>query len=157
MLTKGQKLAQIENGEKLLAQSQSVIFVDFGGKSVEDLKNLRRALRSAGGIFKVIKKKLLRIVFERKNIPVNPEDFALQAGTIFASGDITTIAGPVHKSGFPMLGGYDAGEKKFFDAQAIKFIGQLPPREALLGQLVGMLAAPIKMFMFALNERSKKS
>lgn len=45
--------------------------------------------------------------------------------------------------------------KNFLDAERVKFIGQLPSREILLGQLVGMLVAPIKMFMYVLNEKGR--
>lgn len=156
MLTRSQKAQQIEEGEKLLAQSKSLVFVDFGGKSVGDLQSLRRSIAAAGATLKIIKKRLLRIIFARKNIAMNPEDFSLQAGTIFGEGDIATIAPSVYKSGLTILGGYDVLKQSVLDAQAVKFIGTLPPREALLGQLAGMLAAPITMFMRVLQEKGKK-
>ena len=34
-------------------------------------------------------------------------------------------------------------------------IGKLPSREVLLAQVAGMLAAPIKMFLYVLNEKAK--
>ena len=157
MLTREQKTKQIEEGEKLLAQSQSLIFVDFTGTSVENMKKARRSLKGLGAKLQVIKKKLLRIAFEKKKIDFNPEQFESQLGTVFSENEIVSVAAPVYKSGLKILGGYDLSAKSFLDAERVKFIGQLPSREILLGQLVGMLAAPIRMFMYVLNEKSKRS
>ncbi len=156
MLTKQQKAKQIDEGEKLLDKSQSLIFVDFTGTSVENMKKARRGLKGLGAKLKVIKKKLLRVAFEKKKIDFNPEQFESQLGTVFSENEITGIAAPVYKSGLTILGGYDLSAKTFLDAARVKFIGQLPSREVLLGQLVGMLAAPIRMFMHGLDEKSRK-
>ena len=155
MLTKQQKANQIEEGEKLLDKSQSLIFVDFTGTSVENMKKARRSLKGLGAKLQVIKKKLLRIAFEKKKIDFNPEQFESQLGTVFSENEIVSVADPVYKSGLKILGGYDLRAMSFLDADKVKFIGQLPPREILLGQLVGMFVAPIKMFLHVLNEKSK--
>lgn len=155
MLTKQQKTEQVEKGQELLKGSRSLIFVDFSGTSVEKLKALRRKLRETGAKFKIIKKRLMRIAFEKQGIDFNPEQFESQLGTVFADKNISEIAGPVYKSEIQILGGYDLAQKNFMDAEKVKFIGKLPSREILLGQLVGMLAAPLKMFMRVLNEKSK--
>lgn len=156
MLTKKQKIQQIEDGQKLLKENKSLIFIDFGGKGVKDLSALRKTLREVGANLKVVKKRLMRVIFEKQGIDFNPEQFKSQLGTIFAPKEIFEIAGQVYKSKIEILGGYDLSTKNFMDAEKVKFIGNLPPREILLGQLVGMIASPLKMFMFVLNEKSKK-
>jgi ribosomal protein L10 len=42
-------------------------------------------------------------------------------------------------------------------AEEVLFVGQLPPREILLAQLLGMIAAPIKSFLYVLDQKSKRS
>ncbi|MBI2514922.1 50S ribosomal protein L10 [Candidatus Wolfebacteria bacterium] len=155
MLTKLQKSKQIEIGKKLIEESRSLIFVDFGGVSVKNLESLRRKLKEIGAQLKVIKKRLLRIAFEKRNLDFNPEQFELQVGTIFSPKEVYEVAGSISKSGVKILGGYDLELKSFFDAEKVKFFGNLPSREILLGQLVGMIAAPIKMLMYVLKEKSK--
>lgn len=165
MLTKQQKSKYIEEGKKFIQENKTVVFADFTGLTVGETTQLRRILKDLGGKMKVIKKKLMRIAFERSGMNFNPEQFESQTAMLFAPSDISEIAGPVYKfgkdkdkekRGFKILGAYDLSAKNFFDAETVKRIGQLPPREVLLGQLVGMLAAPIKMFMFALNEKGRK-
>jgi large subunit ribosomal protein L10 len=157
MLTRQQKKQQIENSRAMLGQSRGLIFVDFSGVSVSDINKVRKDLISLGAKFQVIKKKLLRVAFERSRIDFNPEQFESQVGTIFAKESIESVAAPILKSGLKILGGYDLLDKKFLDAEMVKFIGQLPPREVLLGQLVGMLATPIKMLLFILKEKGRFS
>ena len=155
MLTKQQKAEQIKEGKKAISNSQSLVFIDFSGKTVEDLKKLRRVLLDIGAKLKVIKKKLLRGAFKESGIDFNPEQFESQVGTIFSDKDILGIAGPIYKSELKILGGYDLFAKNFIDAETVRKIGRLPSREILLGQLVGMISAPIKMFMHVLSEKSK--
>ncbi len=100
MLTKQQKIKQIEAGEKLLEKNKSLVFVDFSGVSVEDMNNLRRNLKQLGSQLKVIKKKLLRIILQNKKIDFDPEQFEVQLGTIFSEKDIkdiSEIANPLYK------------------------------------------------------------
>lgn len=164
MLTKQQKIKLVEEAEKIIDQNKNLVFIDFSGTKVEDLRKLKRILREFGVQLKVIKKKLLRIAFQNKKIDFNPEQFESQVGVISTVKDISEIAGPIYKffkeiekKGFKILGAYDLLEKNFSDAEIVKKIGQLPPREILLAQLVGMLSAPIRMFMHVLDQKSKRS
>lgn len=164
MKTKSQKNQLIKETQELLDNSQNLTFVDFSGVSVNDMKNLRQTLKDLGAKTKIVKKKLLRVALEKKGVDFNPEQFDLQLATIFSSNEITDIASPIYKffkeqekKGFKILGSYNLSEKMFSDAEMVKKIGQLPPREILLAQLVGMLSAPIKMFMYLLSEKSKQT
>jgi len=164
MLNRIQKGEQLKIGEELLEKNKSLIFVDFSGIGVEDTKILRRALMAVKAKMKIIKKKLLRIAFERKKIDFNPEQFDSQLGVVYSEKEISDIAGPVYKffksvekKGGKILGAYNLSEKNFFDAATTIKIGQLPSREVLLGQFVGMLAMPIKMFMNVLEQKSKQT
>ena len=164
MLTKQQKSQQIEESKKIIQDNKTLVFVDFTGTIVEDIKKLRRALLGIGGNMKVIKKKLLRVAFKESSLDFNPEQFDSQVATISAQKDITDLAGPIYKfskeiknKNFKILGGYDLVEKSFIDAEMVKQIGQLPSKEVLLGRVVGMLASPIKMFLYILDQKSKQT
>ena len=140
-----------------------MLFTDFTGTGVEDMKNLRKTLKEMGAKFKVIKKRLLRIVFEKMGVDFNPEQFDSQVGTIFTQKDIYEIISPVYKfskekekRGFKILGAYDLAEKKFIDAETVVKIGKLPAREVLLSQLVGVLSAPMRILAYVIQERAKK-
>ena len=63
----------------------------------------------------------------------------------------------VESAGNKMLGGYNVKTNEAIDQEKIVMIGKLPPREILLAQLLGMIAAPIKSLLYILDQRSKKT
>jgi len=157
MLTKEQKKKVIENEKADLKNSRSAVFIDFTGVKTGDLNAFRKTIRQAGGELKVIKKKLLRVAFTEAGLDFSPEIFESQVGTIFSGEEIFAMAQPAYKfASAKILGGYDIEGKKFVPAEEVIMLGRLPSREVLLGQLVGMVASPIKSFMFVLKERASK-
>lgn len=162
MKTRDQKKVIIAETQDLLKNSKNMIFVNFTGTGVEDIKELKKTLRPLGSTVRVVNKKLLRVSLEKAGVEFNPQQFETQLATIFSSADISDIASPVYKffkskekKGFDIYGAYDMEGKVFMDAITTKRVGQLPSREVLLSQVVGVLAAPISMFLYILTERGK--
>ena len=165
--TKAQKVEIVERGAEEIKKAATLVFADFGGVSSEELKRLRRALRESGSKFTVVKKRLLRVIFEKLGIGANVGEFKSQLGTVLSPREIPEIAGVIYKFSretlgadkkerFQILGGYDMGGKRFMESQEVKMIGQLPPREVLLGQLLGTIAGPMRAFLYVLDQKSKK-
>ncbi len=151
----------VEKGTESLKGAETLVFTDFTGLSVNDLNTLRKSLKAMGAAFSVIKKRLLRLTFQKEGITVDPKEFQGQLGVVFSPKDIVETAGAVYKfskekkDGLKILGGLELKAKKFFVGADVKRIGQLPSREVLLGQLAAMLTIPIKKFMFILNQKAK--
>ncbi len=162
MKTKQQKEEAVKEGIKKFSSSGSAIFADFSGTKVENIRSLKKSLREAEAEFGVIKKRLLRIILKENGVDFNPDSYEAQVGTILAKGDISAAAGKVYKfskefESFKILGGLDLEKKEAFDADTVKAIGRLPSREVLLAQFMGVLTAPLRMFMYILQEKSKQS
>ncbi len=161
-ITKNQKTGIIEQGNVDLEKANALIFTDFTGTSVTDLGQLRTDLRENDSKFKVIKKRLLKIVFGSKNIDVDPVNFEGTLGTVFVRGGLSETAGSLYRFSkthekFKLLGAYDLANKLSINEADINAIGSLPPRNELLGQLVGTIAAPLRALMYILSEKSKKA
>ncbi len=161
MQTKAQKTKAIEEGLKDLKNSESVVFADFTGLKVNDLNAFRKSLKSIGIVFKIVKKRLLKIIFEQEGLEFDGKKFDGQTGVMLSPKDFVETAGVAFKFSrgketFKLLGGFDLAKKEFFDGPTVKRIGQLPSREVLLGALLGMLTVPVKKFMYVLNEKAKK-
>lgn len=171
MKTKAQKSEELKKAKILLEKSRALIFADFSKVTAEDIRKLRGELKKSGANFLVIKKRLLGLVLKEKGIEADLKQFKMSVGTIFAEGDIEQAAGPAYKFfsalAVPeggakdvwvkhLLGGYDMKSAALVDAQKIVYIGKLPSREVLLGQLLGMLTAPIRSFMYVLDQKAKK-
>lgn len=166
MLTKLQKKEQVELGATAVRAAQSMIFADFTGVGIAETDVLKKALRAMGAKFKVFKKRLLNIAMKNAGVAVDPTTFEAQVGTVFASNSIYDIAATVQKFSkdllktkkkeFKILGGYDAIEKKFFDATQVVMIAKLPSKQILLAQIAMMLTMPVKKVMVALRSREEQ-
>lgn len=170
MKTKAQKQEELKEGEKLLSGSRTLLFLDFASVKTADLNRLRRELKGIGAPLFVIKKRLLNVLLKEKGIRFDTEQFAASLGTVFSPLETEKVSGPVYKFFASLeipeggdtqmyvkkiLGGYDLEQKAPIDAAQILFVGMLPPREVLLAQLLGMIAAPIRSFLYLLNQRSE--
>lgn len=158
--TKEQKTKAVEKGVADLKKSKTVLLVDFTGTSTGKLNEFRRAVRGAGGAFQVVKKRLLKFIFGKESIDFDPKNFQGQAGVVFSPQDVYETSSLIYKSTqgaetFRFLGGFEVQEKRFIESKEILKLGKLPSREVLLSQLVGMISAPIKMFMSVLEQKSK--
>lgn len=160
MKSRQQKIEEAEAGKKLLGKSRSLIFVDFEKISADKIAGMKIQLKKLGGEFKVVKKRLLRLIFREKQMNFDPQTaFNGQAGVIFLADKLDAAASPTRKifGELKFLGAYDLEEKQFLDAALFKKMALLPSREILLSQLVGVLSAPLKMFLFILSEKSKQT
>ncbi len=166
MKSKTQKQNELDRGRTLFDASKSLIFVDFSRVTAEDFRKLRHELHGLGVKILVLKKRLLGVLLKERGIETNAKEIGPSVATIFSPASLEEVSGPVYAffktlgKGLEkekILGGVDPVAKALIPAQQVQMIGQLPPREVLLGQLLGMLASPIRSFLYVLQEKSKKS
>ena len=171
MKTKAEKSEELKKAKVLLDKSQALIFADFTKVSAEDIRKFRAELKKVGANYLVIKKRLLGLLLKEKGITTDLKKFKISIGTIFGQKGVDTIAGPAFnffsKLEVPeggdknmwvshLLGGHDVKGNAQMDAAQVVAIGKLPPREVLLAQVLGMLATPIRSFMYLVDQKSKK-
>lgn len=171
MKTKTQKVADVQEAKGYLANSKTLLFANFASMSAEDLRKIRREMSASGAKFAVVKKRLLNVLFKEQGIDYDARNFDGSVGTVFAEGTIDMVSGPLYRALASLgtdaktreaavsriLGAYDLEGKVPFEREAVMHIGTLPPREILLAQLLGMLAAPIRSFLYILDEKSKQT
>jgi len=161
-IRKERKKEIIEIGTEDIGKSKALIFADFTGANVDDMSKLRSELKSAGSRLRVIKKRLLGVILKNKNIGYDPRQFDGPVGTIFVSGELSEAAGSLYRlsqnrESFKLLGAYDLKNNQEISREMVNALGSLPPRETLLGQVVGAIAGPLRAFVYILNEKSKQS
>jgi large subunit ribosomal protein L10 len=171
MKTRAQKTEELAKAKALFEKSQALVFTDFTKITAENIRKFRRELAKSGGQFLVIKKRLLSLMLKEKGIDADLGKFKVSVGTVFSEHDIEKIAGPAFnffsKLEVPdggkkdmwvkhVLGGYDIKRSALITGEQVVYIGKLPPREVILAQLLGMLSAPIRSFLYLLEEKSKK-
>jgi len=160
--TKAQKIKKVEEGLEALDKNETVIFADFSGTKVNDMNALRTALHAEDTRFEVFKKRLFRVMLEKKEFGFDPETLEGQLGVVFSPKKMEEIAGAVYKFSkqfktFTILGGLELKAKKALSGAEVTAIGSLPGREVLLAQVVGTIAAPLRGFLYVLDQKSKQS
>jgi large subunit ribosomal protein L10 len=149
------KVAIVAEVKERLEQSSSVMVTEYRGLSVKALAELRRSLRPVGGTYKVFKNTLVRRAADELGIDlgehlIGPTALAFTGTTADGSpGDVVTVAKVLKDFArtHPALvvkGGLLDGAT--LDAEAVRRLADIEPREVLLARLAGLLAAPMQQF-----------
>jgi len=162
MLTKAQKEEVLKKSKELLDKSKSLILVDFSKTSAQDMRVFRQALKDKASRLQVLKKRLLKIILKDKGIEFESEKIKAPVGAIYVPGGIEDAASEVYnfskgREGFKILGGFDLVGNSFIENTTVTEIGQLPSRDVLLAQLLGMLTSPMRKLLFIMNEKAKQA
>lgn len=144
-----------------IGQTKGIIICDYTGLNVEKITALRRQVRDAGAELKVVKNTLLKIATRDSAYALLHDTMTGQTAATFVDGDPAQIAKVLTEfvKGNPELQfKIRAGvlEKQLLLPHQIEQIGNLPSREVLLGQMVGVLAAPLTGFVSVLADIPRK-
>ena len=148
----------VKDVEKMIQDSQSVVFVNFHGLNAVEETSLRRNLRDNGVSYKVSRKTLLKRALAGKAEGVLPElngEVAMVYGKdeIAPAREIYNFQ-KTHKGLLSILGGVFEG--KFVGAERMMEMATIPSREVLLSKIAFLLKSPIQRLAIAVNEVSKK-
>ncbi|MEM7342523.1 MAG: 50S ribosomal protein L10 [Actinomycetota bacterium] len=150
-----EKVAIVTEVKERMEQSASVVVTEYRGLTVKQLAELRRALRSSGGKYKVYKNTLVRraaseIGVDLDELLVGPTALTFTETTPEGDdGDIVGVAKALKDfaKNNPQLvikGGLLDGDP--VDADSMNKLADIEPREVLLAKLAGMMAAPMQQF-----------
>jgi large subunit ribosomal protein L10 len=126
--------------------SDAIFAVDYRGVSVAQLAELRSKLREADATFKVVKNSLTERAADQADVPMLKELLAGPTALTFVRGDVAMAAKAIADYAratqlLPFKGGMMDGAPLQIDQ--IRALSRLPSREALYGQLVGVVASPV--------------
>ncbi|MAF80107.1 50S ribosomal protein L10, partial [bacterium] len=99
VLTKRQKEQLVEEEIKRLQESETVLLTDFTGLPVSEANTLRKSLKEIGASYKVVKKRLLKLVFKGGKIDIDPKEIEGQIGVVFSPKDLTETSQTVYRFG----------------------------------------------------------
>ena len=147
--------------ESLAKDAKSIVLVDYRGISVSQATELREKVRSAGGTYKVYKNRLMKIAFEKLGIEFPASDFEGTTAVIFHSDDevapakIALDGSKKYNNTLKLKSGFVSG--KYYDTAEITTLANIPSRDVLLAQLLGMLTNPMRSLAVAVSEIAKKN
>lgn len=151
---RAEKVALVEEVRRRLSSADSALLTDYRGLKVGEMAALRRSLRPAGGEYKVYKNTLVR--FAVRDLGLESLEPLLEGpvAIAFVQGDAAVAARALRDFArtHPQLlvkGGL-LGESLLSSEQAAA-LADLPSRDALLAQLAGLLAAPLRQLAGAMK------
>ncbi len=137
----------------------SVVVVDYRGLTVTQDTELRKNLREAGVHYKVYKNTMVKRAIEGTEF--QPLDAVLEGPNAFAisKDDATAPARVISEfakkaPNLEIMAGIVEG--KFYDADAMKAIAEIPSRDVLLSRLLGSLQSPVTNLARVLNQIAEK-
>lgn len=149
-----QKQQQVAALKEAFEKANVGVLVNYSGITVEKDTKLRRQLREAGCVYKVVKNTLLSRAF--KDAGIEGLDECLNGTTAIAYSENGYTEAPKILSdyakdneNFQVKAGFIDGGA--VDAQSIDTLAKLPPKEVLLAQVLGGLNGPIQGFANVLN------
>ena len=150
-----EKAAVVAEVREKLAAADAALVTEYRGMTVGSLASLRRALRQHGAEYKVYKNTLARFGAKEAGYEGLSEMLVGPSAITFVKGDAAAAAKALrdHASGNPLLvlkGGVISG--KTVDANALKVLADLPSKDVLQSQLLGVLQAPASKLARLLNE-----
>jgi large subunit ribosomal protein L10 len=154
MLTKDQKKQLAKDFIQNLIDSKATVVVDYKGMTVNEMGELRNALREEGITMKVLKKSVAQVAFDDQKIELDARNMEGQLAFVYGGEDEVSAAKIISKlskdnENLKMLGGVLEG--KAMDQAEMTALSKLPSKEELLAKVVGSLKAPISGFVNVLG------
>jgi len=149
-----EKIAVIEEYTKKFKDAKCVYVAEYKGIDVETVTEVRKKFRDQNVEYKVLKNRLAKLSLNNAGIS-GLDEYLTGANTFIIGYDDPVIPAKI-------LADFNKKEEilklktvlfegKVLPSEEAKKISKLPSREALLGQLVGMLQSPMTKFAAILN------
>jgi large subunit ribosomal protein L10 len=145
-LNRNEKAAVVTGVAAQAARSQTLALAEFRGLTVEHLNVLRRQARDKGVYLHVLKNTLARRAVQgtpfevASEAMVGPLIYGFSEDAVAAAKVISDFAKGNDK--LVVKAGAYGGRK--LDANGVKALASIPPREVLIAQVAGLLKSPIQ-------------
>jgi large subunit ribosomal protein L10 len=153
-ISKAQKEKMVADYVDKMSRSQALILADYRGLTVARMTELRQKLRETDGIFQVVKNTLFRLALEESGLPFPAEHMEGPVAVGYCLGEAPPMAKALtdfaKEVGALEIKGAILGSN-ILDAEGVKGLADLPPREVLLAQLLGAVQGPMSSLVSTLN------
>ena len=146
-MNREEKELVVQGLKEKISQSEASFLINCRGLTVNQMQQLRRQLYEKNGSLKVAKARLMkRAVDGVDGVDGLTDYFRDQVGLVFADQEATEVAKVLRdfskrNNSLELVAGYF--DDQVLVAEHVARIASLPSREVLLGQVAGVLKAPI--------------
>ncbi len=149
-----QKAEQVKFLKEAFQKANGVLLADYKGVTSNEMNNLRTQLRGDDVKFLIVKNNLVRVALKDTPKAAAVENLVGPTAILFSYGDVAakakilktfskTVEALSLKDGFL--------EDRVIQVAEIEQLADLPPRDVLIAQLLGVLNGPIRSFCGVLN------
>jgi len=148
------KTESVETLRARLAGVKAAVLTEYRGLSVHQLSDLRRQLKPVLGEYRVVKNRLARLALRDSPLDCLGPHLRGPTGLVLARRDPVALAKALaafvkSNPALQIKLGYVEGQ--LVQPGELRALADLPPREVLLGHLVGGLQAPIAQLVHTLE------
>src|SRR3989304_7929342 len=158
-MNRAEKQQEVDRLKETFQQISSAFLVDFRGMKVVDATELRRQIRKSQGSLKVVKNTLAMLAVQDLPIKVLSKYFEGPTAIAYTRDDAIGLAKVLNtmakdNPNLIIKAGYLEGS--LIEGKRIGEVANLPTRSALQGQVVGLLASPLRRLLWVLNGTIQK-
>lgn len=149
-----EKQQEVDALKAKFGSAKGIVLADYTGVTVAEVSELRRKCRDARVEYKVVKNTLARIAAREASLGDLADHFDGPVAVALSSVDAVAPARVLSDfmkdyQKLTLKAGYFEGQV-YSDAQ-VKQIATLPPREQLLGQVMGAVQAPMAQLVWCIE------
>jgi large subunit ribosomal protein L10 len=150
-----EKASIVSDLSKRLNRSPFVLVTDYQRMNVNHFADLRNRLAASGAEMHVVKNSFLKRAMTDSGLPDVATTLTGQTAIVTGDKDVAPVAKVLKafaaefKIAALKIGVVD---KSILSTQDLEALAELPPREILLGQLLGLLLSPATKLVRVLNE-----
>ena len=149
--------AKVESVEALrehLGTARTAVLTEYRGLSVRQLSDLRKQLKATTSEYKVVKNRLARLAVKSSRLEALAGHLKGPTGLVIAREDAVGMAKALQafarsNPAFTIKVGLVEGQ--VVDAQGLRALAELPPKEALRSQLLGAIQGPMSQLISLLT------
>ncbi|MDF2595243.1 MAG: ribosomal protein [Clostridia bacterium] len=154
-----QKQVVVDEIKQKISGASSILLVDYRGLTVAQDTSLRKQLRENNVEYKVYKNTMVNFAIEGTEFAELSKD--LEGPTALAISYDDATAGPrilakLAKANDKLEFKAGVVEGHYYDAKGMIAIGNIAPREELLGRLLGSFKSPISSFARVIKQVAEK-
>jgi large subunit ribosomal protein L10 len=135
------------------ARAEGIVVVGLNGLTVQETEGLRDALAEGGVRLRMVRNRLARLALEKRGLAVGSELFAGNVACAWGSSEdairVAKVVAKAVRTGDPKKKGklaFRGGlfEGNLLDARSAAALAELPGKEELRAQLLGLLSGPAR-------------
>jgi len=158
-ITREKKEQLIADYVDKISHSKAIFLTDYRGLTVSDMETLRARIREAGGGYSIVKNTLVARAMQAAGLPVPEAMLAGPTAIGFAYREAPSVAKVLEDFAketkiLQIKGGVIGG--RALATKEVMALANLPPREVILAQLLGLIRQPGNQVAWVINAAGNK-